>query len=101
MKMRTKKPIPRKKVVLTIDVGGSHVKVMTNTGLIKREFPSGPDLSAKTMVKEVKRLTKDWSYDVISIGYPGPVTHNRPLAEPHNLGHGWVGFNFKKAFGLP
>jgi polyphosphate glucokinase len=90
-----------RKVVLAIDVGGSHVKVMTNKGLTKREFPSGRHLSAKKMVREIKRLTKDWSYDVVSIGYPGPVAHSRPLAEPHNLGHGWVGFNFEKAFGLP
>jgi len=53
------------------------------------------------MVKQAKALTADWSYDVVSIGYPGPVAHNRPLAEPHNLGRGWVGFNFAKAFGRP
>src|ERR1700735_2972409 len=91
----------RRKTILAVDVGGSHVKVMDNRGLIKREFVSGPHLSAKEMVKQVKGLTADWSYDVISIGYPGPVTHNRPLAEPHNLGRGWVGFNFAKAFGRP
>ncbi len=77
------------------------MKVMENTGLTKREFVSGPNLSAKAMVKQVKGLTSDWSYDVVSIGYPGPIAHNRPLAEPHNLGHGWVGFNFAKAFGRP
>ena len=53
------------------------------------------------MVRKVKALTKDWSYDVVSIGYPGPVINNRPLAEPHNLGRGWAGFNFEKAFGRP
>jgi polyphosphate glucokinase len=89
------------KTILAVDVGGSHVKVMTNTGLTKREFPSGPHLSAKRMVKEVAALTKDWSYNFISVGYPGPVVHGRPLAEPHNLGHGWIGFNFGKAFDLP
>jgi polyphosphate glucokinase len=87
--------------VLAIDIGGSHVKVMTDRERIKREFESGPDLSAKAMVRQVKALTKDWSYDVIAIGYPGPVVHNRPLAEPHNLGRGWVGFDFRKAFGRP
>jgi polyphosphate glucokinase len=74
---------------------------MDSKDLTKREFVSGPHLSAKEMVKQVKALTADWSYDVVSIGYPGPVTHNRPLAEPHNLGRGWVGFNFAKAFGRP
>lgn len=74
---------------------------MTDRERIKRKFGSGPDLSAKAMVRQVKALTKDWSYDVIAIGYPGPVVHDRPLAEPHNLGRGWVGFDFCKAFGRP
>ncbi|WP_298255788.1 ROK family protein [Bradyrhizobium sp.] len=91
----------RRQTVLAVDVGGSHVKVMDSHGLTKREFVSGPHLSAREMVKQVKRLTADWSYDVISVGYPGPVIHNRPLAEPHNLGHGWIGFDFEKAFGHP
>ena len=90
-----------RQTVLAVDVGGSHVKVMDSHGLTRREFVSGPHLSAKEMVKQVKRLTADWPYDVISVGYPGPVIHNRPLAEPHNLGHGWVGFDFEKAFGHP
>jgi len=53
------------------------------------------------MVKRVKELTKDWSYDLISLGYPGPVFRNRPTAEPYNLGHGWAGFDFAKAFRRP
>src|SRR4029077_13714930 len=67
----------------------------------KREFASGPHLRAKTMVKQVKDLTADWSYDVISVGYPGAVVHNSPIAEPHNLGKGWTGVNFQKAFNRP
>ena len=87
--------------VLVIDIGGSRVKVMTNRERTRRAFASGPDLSAKVMVRKVKALTKDWSYDVVAIGYPGPVANNRPLSEPHNLGLGWAGFNFEKAFGRP
>jgi polyphosphate glucokinase len=87
--------------ILAIDVGGTHVKVMCSPGSEKREFESGPDLTAGGMVARVRDLTKDWDYDVISIGYPGSVIHNRPLAEPHNLGSGWVGFDFKQAFGRP
>lgn len=98
---RTAAKRTRRKTILAVDVGGSHVKVMDNRGLTKREFVSGPHLSAREMVKQVKDLTADWSYDVVSIGYPGPVVHDRPLAEPHNLGGGWVGFNFAKAFGRP
>jgi len=85
--------------ILAIDVGGSHVKVMTSKNRTKREFESGPDLTAKDMVRNVKALTQDWAFDAISIGYPGPVAGNRPLREPVNLGEGWKGFDFQKAFG--
>ena len=90
-----------RQTVLAVDVGGSHVKVMDSRGLTRREFVSGPHLSAREMVKQVKRLTADWSYDVVSVGFPGPVIQNRPVAEPHNLGTGWVGFDFAKAFSHP
>src|SRR6516162_5617779 len=100
MRKRTKRRTLTKNI-LTIDVGGSHVKVMTSRVRKKRQFLSGSQLSAKTMVKKVKDLTKDWSYDVISLGYPGPVFRNRPITEPHNLGHGWAGFDFAKAFRRP
>jgi polyphosphate glucokinase len=87
--------------ILTIDVGGTHVKVMTDRERSRREFVSGPGLSARAMVRKVKALTKDWSYDAVSIGYPGPVAGNRPLKEPYNLGKGWTGFDFERAFGRP
>jgi len=90
-----------RRTILTIDVGGTHVKVMTDKDRIKREFASGPDLSARMMVRKVKALTRDWSYDVVSLGYPGPVIRNRPLTEPYNLGRGWIGFDFEKAFDRP
>jgi polyphosphate glucokinase len=87
--------------ILAIDVGGTHVKVMVSAASEKRAFESGPELTAAEMVAGVRGLTKDWQYDVVSIGYPGPVVHNRPLSEPHNLGPGWVGFDFKKALKKP
>jgi polyphosphate glucokinase len=90
-----------RRTILTIDVGGSHVKVMTDAGKAKREFVSGSGLTAKGMVKKVRDLTKDWSYDVVSVGYPGTVVRNQPLADPWNLGRGWAGFDFTKAFGRP
>ena len=37
----------------------------------------------------------------MAIGYPGPVRDGRIMAEPHNLGRGWVGFDFRAAFGRP
>lgn len=91
---------PRRKI-LAVDVGGSHVKVMLSPKSEKREFRSGSRLTAKDMVAKVRDLTKDWTYDAVSIGYPGPVVQNRLIAEPHNLGTGWVCFDFAKAFGCP
>lgn len=90
-----------KSQVLTVDVGGTHVKFEISGQTERREFESGPKLSAKRMVSEVRRLTADWSYDVVSIGYPGMVVRDRVVAEPHNLGRGWTGFDFGKAFGRP
>jgi polyphosphate glucokinase len=87
--------------VLVIDVGGNNVKILASGQTERRSFPSGPTLTPRRMVSEVKKLAADWTYDVVSIGYPGPVLGGRPLAEPHNLGRGWVGFDFARAFGHP
>jgi len=87
--------------VLAVDIGGSHVKVLANGGGEPRQFESGPALGPKRMVLRVKQITKDWNYRALSIGYPGPVLRNRPVSEPHNLGLGWVGFDFEAAFGRP
>jgi polyphosphate glucokinase len=87
--------------VLSVDVGGTNVKVLATGQTEPRKFPSGARMSPKQMVAGVKQIVKDWSYDVVSIGYPGPVRQGRPIAEPHNLGRGWVGFNFKAAFRCP
>jgi polyphosphate glucokinase len=87
--------------VLAVDVGGTHVKILASGQKEKREFPSGPTLTARQMVAKVKRLARGWKYDVVSIGYPGVVLNNRVMAEPHNLGRGWVGFDFGHAFGCP
>jgi polyphosphate glucokinase len=87
--------------VLAVDVGGSHVKVETNGSGMRRRFRSGPDLTAGEMVERILALTADWRFDVVSLGYPGPVVHGRPIAEPHNLAPGWVGFDFNAAFGKP
>jgi polyphosphate glucokinase len=84
--------------VLVIDVGGTHVKILVTGQDEPRKFLSGPTLTAKRMVAGVKKFTRDWKYDVVSIAYPGMVVRNRPLAEPHNLGRGWMGFDFGAAF---
>jgi len=87
--------------VLAIDIGGTHVKILATGQKERLEFESGPKLTPDLMVAGVKKLAQDWSYDVVSIGYPGPVQHNRPISEPHNLAKGWVGFNFEAAFKCP
>jgi polyphosphate glucokinase len=87
--------------VLVIDIGGTNVKILATAQKEPRKFPSGPTLSPRRMVDGVKKLAADWSYDVVSIGYPGVVVKDRILTEPHNLAGGWVGFNFKAAFRCP
>jgi polyphosphate glucokinase len=87
--------------ILVIDVGGTHVKILASGEKVKREIDSGPTLTARRMVSSVKKLADGWEYDLVSIGYPGPVLHDRPMADPHNLGKGWIGFNFAAAFKLP
>jgi len=87
--------------VLVVDVGGTNVKVLATGQDEPRRFPSGPTLKPEQMVSGVKQIARDWKYDVVSIGYPGLVLRGRPAAEPHNLGHAWVGFEFKSAFGRP
>ena len=85
--------------ILVLDVGGTHVKVVATGHKQRVEFPSGAKMTPAKMVAATRAATTGWKYDVVSMGYPGPVAHGRPLGEPHNLGHGWVGFDFKKAFG--
>src|SRR5262245_66491890 len=87
--------------ILVIDVGGTHVKVLASGKKAHRQFDSGPNLTPRQMVTQVRKLVKDWHYDVVSIGYPGPVLQNRPVSEPWNLGKGWVGFDYEAAFKRP
>ena len=87
--------------MLVVDVGGTHVKILATGQKQSREFPSGPKLTPKQMVAGVKKLAKDWKYNAVSIGYPGVVLGNRPVADPYNLGQGWAGFDFEAAFKRP
>jgi polyphosphate glucokinase len=87
--------------VLVVDVGGTHVKILATGQKAHREFSSGCRLTAEQMVASVKAMVGTWTYDAVSIGYPGLVLHGRPVAEPHNLGPGWVGFDYRAAFGCP
>jgi polyphosphate glucokinase len=87
--------------VLVIDVGGSNVKLLATGQPQPRRFPSGPTMTPPQMVAEVKKLTTDWQYDVVSLGYPGLVLRGRIAAEPYNLAPGWGGFDFAAAFARP
>jgi polyphosphate glucokinase len=87
--------------ILVVDVGGTSVKILATGQKEPRKFPSGPALTAAQMVAGVIRLAGDWQYDGVAIGYPGFVLRGRPVAEPHNLAAGWVGFDFQAAFDRP
>ncbi|HEV2318967.1 MAG TPA: ROK family protein [Verrucomicrobiae bacterium] len=87
--------------ILVIDIGGTHVKVLATGQKVPRKRESGPKFTPRRMVSEVCDLVADWDYDFVSIGYPGPVLNNRPALEPWNLGKGWLGFNYERAFKRP
>jgi polyphosphate glucokinase len=87
--------------VLVIDVGGTSVKVRATGRRTMVKIPSGPRMTARTMVRLVRKSVERWKFSRVSIGYPGVVAHGKPVVEPKNLGPGWTAFNFKKAFGCP
>lgn len=87
--------------ILVVDIGGTNVKMLASGQREPRKFPSGPTFTPREMAAGVKQAVQGWTYDAVSIGYPGPVRDGRPASEPHNLGKGWVAFNYRAAFGLP
>jgi polyphosphate glucokinase len=101
MPRHAKRSHRKPQTILVIDIGGTHVKLELSKPRRQCEFESGSKMTARAMVAKVKELTDSWAYDVVSIGYPGPVAGNRPIAEPYNLGTGWAGFDFAKAFHRP
>lgn len=94
-------PASKSPKVLVVDVGGTHVKLLATGQTEPIKIESGPTMTADKMVRVVRKATKGWDFDRITLGYPGPVVNGRPLREPHNLGGGWMGFDFAKAFGRP
>ena len=87
--------------VLAVDVGGSHVKARLTGESDRRRFDSGPDMTPQQMVEGVHALAAGWFFDRVSVGIPTPVRGGKPIAEPVNLGDGWVGFDYDAAFGVP
>src|SRR5271154_41236 len=99
---QTKSPLPPKSPkVLVVDVGGTNVKMLATGQKEVTKIPSGPTMTASKAVDIVKGASRGWDFDRISLGYPGPIINGHPLREPHNLGGGWVGFDYEKAFGVP
>jgi polyphosphate glucokinase len=84
--------------VLVIDIGGTHVKIMATGHGKERKAESGPKMSAQDMVDTVLDLAGQWKFKAVSMGYPGPVVHGKPVLEPKHLAPGWVGFDFERAF---
>ena len=92
---------PDRRYILVIDVGGTHVKFRIGAHGAMQEFASGPKMTPARMTRELRKLLGEARYDAVSIGYPGLVYHGRIAADPHNLGKGWVGFDFAAALGRP
>ncbi|PYK28608.1 MAG: ROK family protein [Verrucomicrobia bacterium] len=89
-----------KKKILVVDVGGSNVKVMISRAQ-RRKFKSGPDMTPREMVAQIKPLVQDWTFDAISMGFPSPVRNGCIMSEPKHLGPGWTRFDFEKSLGKP
>ena len=87
--------------VLAIDIGGTNVKILATGQTESRKLPSGQEMTPADMVAGVTELAKDWSYEAVSIGYPGIIKKGKIMTEPHNLAPGWVGFDFEAAFKRP
>ena len=87
--------------ILVVDVGGTHIKILATGQKTARKIPSGPSMTPRRMVRAVKLAARDWTYDRVAIGFPGPVADGRSAGEPVNLGRGWKGFDFCEAFGRP
>ena len=87
--------------ILVIDIGGSNLKILATGETEPRTCPSGKRLTPTQMVAAVQELAAGWTYEAVSIGYPGVVGARGPRSEPGNLGSGWVGFNFAAAFDRP
>jgi hypothetical protein len=97
-RQKTKTPATPERI-LTIDIGGTKIKLLATGQTEARKLSSGSKMTPARMVRAVEQLTDDWRFDAISIGYPGLVGAQGPRSEPGNLGRGWVGFDFAAAFG--
>jgi polyphosphate glucokinase len=87
--------------VLVIDIGASHIKLAVAGSPEKAQFDSSPEMGPHDFFERLRHEIEGWTYDVVSLGYPGRVGPDGPLDEPGNLGNGWLGFDFAAALGNP
>lgn len=87
--------------ILVVDIGGTGVKLMRSGKTKRRRFSSGGEMTPEKMMASIAEHTQGWTYDAVSIGYPGRVSRSGPQSEPLALGRGWVGFDFGAAFKCP
>ena len=87
--------------ILAVDIGGTKAKILLSGEIEPRKMRSGPKFTPERMVAQVRKLAKGWRYDAVSIGLPAQVGEHGPIAEPGNLGSGWVGFDYAAAFHCP
>ncbi len=88
------------KQILVIDIGGTSVKLMMSRD-DKRKFASGPEMTPRDFVRQVKKAAEGWEFDAVSIGFPSPVQNGFIKNDPKHLGKGWMDFNFSEALGKP
>jgi hypothetical protein len=89
-----------KKTILVVDIGGTHVKLMISR-TETRKFDSGMKLSPRQLVSQIKKNSRDWKYDAVSIGFPSVVRNGQIKKNPKHLAPGWAGWNFNKSLGKP
>src|SRR5260370_2116442 len=87
--------------VLVIDTGGTNIKLLATGQKEPRKIPSGPAMTAGKMVREVKACVRDWKFDRVALGYPGPIINGHPLPAPHNFGGRSMRFNLTNPFACP
>jgi predicted NBD/HSP70 family sugar kinase len=101
MAARKKTSLRTQRRILVVDVGGTHVKFRIGGKGAIGEFASGPKMRPARMVGEIRKRLGGAHFDAVAMGYPGLVFHGRIVSEPHNLGPGWVDYDFRAAFAKP
>jgi predicted NBD/HSP70 family sugar kinase len=86
----------KKRTILVVDIGGTHVKLMVSARE-RRKFDSGPTMTPSQWLRRMKQTLTGWEFDAVSIGFPAPVRNGRIMHDPKHLGKGWARYDFRKA----